>query len=239
MVSQAKTLVRHLFARCGFQIRAVGSPDSVRGLDLIHDARAILGDRSPVVLFDVGANVGQTIDQFRGAFVRGRIFAFEPSPATFQALRRKYGGIADVRLENVAFGDQEGTFPLHVTSDPVNDSLLRPVWIDEAQTVPVRVETLDGYCARNAVGEIDLLKIDTQGYDLHVLRGARDLLGRHRVRLFCVEINFCPMYDGQADLLGLLSFADPLGYRPVGFYEITYARNRPWFMNALFEYAGA
>jgi FkbM family methyltransferase len=55
--------------------------------------------------------------------------------------------------------------------------------------MPVSVRTIDDFCAEQAIAEIDLLKIDTEGYDLQVLEGARSLLTRGRVRFVYSEFN--------------------------------------------------
>lgn len=236
MLSSIKKAVRGILAQFGYVVRSVGHRSTLTGVDLFHDARALLGGKSDAVLFDVGANVGQTVQEFLATFHNPRILSFEPSPATFETLRAKYGGRSGICLENIALGDNDGTLPFHVTrGQSVNDSLLRPTWEPEAKEVPVRVETLDGYCERHGIEAIDLLKIDTQGNDLNVLRGAKRLLHERRIRLFSVEVLCTAMYDGQPGLVEIASFAEQASYRLVGFYELTYNANRLWYLNACFE----
>jgi FkbM family methyltransferase len=167
-------------------------------VDLLHDIRVLLDEKHPILL-DVGANIGQTIKEFLETFRTPRIFSFEPSPETFLLLRQNYAHLSNVQLENVALGDREGTLPFYVTKDySVNDSLLRPNWNSGAREVPIQVCTVDGYCNRLRIREIDLLKIDTQGNDANVLRGAPRMLKDGKIRLFYVEVMFTPMYEEQA-----------------------------------------
>ena len=63
--------------------------------------------------------------------------------------------------------------------------------------VPVPVTTLDSYVEGHGIRRLDLLKIDVQGYDLEVLRGASQLLTQHRVETILIEVNFIQMYVGQ------------------------------------------
>jgi FkbM family methyltransferase len=214
-------------------VRDVGR--GVSGVDLLHDAGILLRDVPAPVLFDVGANIGQTTLSMLEAFTAPRIRAFEPSPATFDTLRRNVSQRPGVTVEHLAIGDTRGKAPFHVTSQhSVNDSLLAPVWQAGGSVVDVDVDTVDGYCARSGVERIDLLKIDTQGFDLRVLHGARDMLASRRIRLYSCEANMRPMYEGQATLRELLQFADEVGYSLVGFYEQSYIGNQLSYLDGLF-----
>lgn len=205
----------------------------------MHDVRVVLQDKPSPTLFDVGANIGQTVDEFLATFRKPRIYSFEPSPGTFEALRLKYGSREGISLENIALDCHEGTRPFHVTRDhSVNDSLLRPVWNAGGEEVQVAVETLDGYAGRHGIQSIDLLKIDTQGNDLNVLRGAEQLLSKGRIRLFSIEVMFAAMYEGQPKLVDIMSFAERMRYELIGVYEQTYIGNRMNYFNACFGYAG-
>jgi FkbM family methyltransferase len=229
-----KEYLRWALYACGYAVRHVRH--GVGGIDLLHDADMLLGRKSDPLLFDVGANVGQTTLAMLHAFATPRIRAFEPSPATAATLRRAVAHRSEVVVESLALGDVVGTLPFHVTRDySVNDSLLRPYSDDGGSVVEVPVETVDSYCAQHGLDVIDLLKIDAQGYDVHVLRGARGLLERRQIRLYCCEANFENLYDGQATLREILAFADEVGYRLVGFYQQTYANDRLSYLDALFR----
>jgi len=202
---------------------------------LLHDARVLIGDRKGAVLFDVGANVGQTTRAMLESFRAPRIYAFEPSPTTFEALGKAVRCVPGVMVEPLAMGDREGMLPFHVTEGySVNDSLLTPTWKAGGSRIEVRVDTIDGYCGRMGIDSISLLKIDAQGYDLRVLQGSRAMLEARRVQLYSCEANFEHMYEGQATLRDLLAFAEEVGYRLVGCYEQTYIKNRLLYLDALF-----
>jgi hypothetical protein len=116
----------------------------------------------------------------------------------------------------------------------VNDSLLVPTWNAGGRVIDVPVNTVDNYCHQHRIESISFLKIDAQGYDLHVLRGARRMLDRRRIKLYSCEANFEYMYSGQATLRELLAFADEIDYKLVGFYEQSYVMNRLAYLDALF-----
>jgi FkbM family methyltransferase len=231
--SRLKRFIKSILGTLGYAVRGVGN--GVGGVELLHDARILLGDALGTVLFDVGANVGQTTRAMLDTFPSPRVFAFEPSPATFDSLRRALGGRPGVKVEALAMGSTEGKLPFHVTREhSVNDSLLVPAWQAGGSVVEVRVETVDGYCERAGLESIGLLKIDAQGYDAEVLRGARHMLDGRRIHLYSCEANFERLYEGQATLRDLLAFADEVGYQLVGFYEQTYLKDRLSYLDALF-----
>ena len=233
MIKQA---LQRLARRCGYVVWSVGSHGRIRGIDLLRDVHVLLAKNRPVTLFDVGANVGQTVAALLETFAQPRIYAFEPSPATFKALAATHGDNDCICLENIALGEQDGVLPFHVTKAcNLNDSILEPRWQAHAQIVPVQVKSLDRYCQDREIEAIDYLKIDVQGYDLAVLRGARRLLRDHRVRAFSVEITFASMYKNQPSYLDIFSFTDEVGYKPLGFYDQTCsADNELGYLNVLF-----
>jgi FkbM family methyltransferase len=233
MTGLLKQCIRRPIGALGYAVRDVGT--GVGGVDLLHDARTLLDGVESPVLFDVGANLGQTTQAMLEAFRSPQIYAFEPSPQTFASLQRTIAGRTNVRVEPLAMGETRDTLQFHVTRDySVNDSLLTPTWSAGGSIVEVGVETVDGYCARQRIDRIGLLKIDAQGYDLKVLKGARRMLEARNVTLYSCEANMTRMYDGQATLLELLIFAREVGYDLVGFYEQTYVKNRLSYLDALF-----
>lgn len=238
MLRVLKHVVRRTLGRFGYALRQSGYRGNIAGVDLIDDVHALLHGKSNAVLFDVGANVGQTLGAFLDIFSSPRIVSFEPSPVTFESLRKQYGDRSGIQVENIALSDREATQDFYVTRTwSVNDSLLRPTWNDDTTAVSVRVETLDGYCQRQGIDMIDFLKVDTQGNDLNVLRGAQGLLSSGSIHFVAVEVLFMSMYEQQPRLADFLAFADTAGYRLVGFYEQTFVDNQLNHLNALFERA--
>ena len=92
------------------------------------------------------------------------------------------------------------------------------------------VETVDAYCAGRAIRGIDLLKIDTQGYDLEVLRGAKEILPH--VRLVLAEWTFRPLYQGMAEPDAIYRHLIDRAFRLVGIYHW-------WYSNGLADCADA
>jgi hypothetical protein len=85
--------------------------------------------------------------------------------------------------------------------------------------VRASVVRLDDYAGRAGIGRIDLLKIDTQGYERQVLKGAEGLLARNRIDAVLVELNFVPLYEGQVWAHELIGLLQGHSFYLVDFYE--------------------
>jgi FkbM family methyltransferase len=155
--------------------------------------RAMLPDCRVAV--DVGANRGQWIEVALTLNPALEMHAFEPSPATFALLAaRPLPG--HVTLNQCALGDRiEQRELFEYGGEPTSDlrSLYRRAGAQDYKigepsgSDPVTVTTLDAYCAEHAIEAVDFVKIDTEGHDLRVLEGARDLLARRALRLVQFE----------------------------------------------------
>jgi FkbM family methyltransferase len=216
-------------------------PGTVTGAELEHDLRALVGHDAPVCL-DVGANEGQTIALFQRVFSGPHIHAFEPSRKTFEQLAlRQFGdrvslhnyAMAErpVRRELIRYASSDLSSFLPLASDAENR--FREMPIDTTEIVDVR--TVDAFVAEAGLTVVDLLKIDTQGTDLDVLRGASAALQSGIVRHVMVEINFVRMYEGQNDALDVVQYLRARGLHLVDFYEKVYQANTLAWCTALFS----
>lgn len=167
--------------------RALGLP-----LTSLHSQWSILTPIGPVfhdhVLLDIGAHHGWFFHCWKNWSPGARIYAFEPYPPAFDKASALYGADADTHIYPEAVGAETGKRRLNVLEQsPVSNSLLEPdesAWRDVAfrhgdiSTVDVNVTTIDDIVGREKLGGVYLLKIDTQGFEMEVLRGAADSLPR-------------------------------------------------------------
>lgn len=136
--------------------------------------------RAGGVALDIGANVGAyalLLGQWVGE--GGRVFAFEPEPAIFQGLSRHVdlNGLASiVRPVNAAVGEHEATAPL-IVSGTAGESRLAGAGDAGATTVDAVVTSIDRFCAAERLAP-DFIKVDVEGWELAVLRGARETIRR-------------------------------------------------------------
>jgi len=204
------------------------TPTRVRGFDPILDIAAILKQQETPTIVDVGANRGEMVSLFLRAFPKARIIAFEPYWPCYEMLKSKFASAPTVTIEHAALGSSPGRQRLNVFSgDNMNsflelatgpDSTIHEKFVSTGVEETV-VHTLDSFCDRHQISAVDILKIDTQGFDLHVLQGAAGMLSQRRVGVVILEINFVPMYVGQPNFIEIHGLLCALGYRLVGLYN--------------------
>ena len=169
------------------------------GVNALQDIRTLLASVPFPTVFDVGANVGQSVTAFRELLPCSILHSFEPGPTAFRQLEANTLGLENVQLVNAGVGSVTGTQLLIENDHSDMSSLLRPAeaaWGSIVGETEVAITTLDDYCRAAGVDRIDLLKIDTQGYELEVLRGAASLMDAERIRLVYMEVTFSDMYEG-------------------------------------------
>ncbi len=211
------------------------------GYDLIHVNRnhptieshlkRLLAHLEINLVIDVGGNTGQFGRMLRETGYKGRIASFEPIPDCCRAIT----SIADDRWEvhPFALGAETGTQKLHVTRASAFTSFLPPSEYASkirAQQVPV-VDELEVPVKRlddifdsliQSVSHLPprvFLKMDTQGYDIEVFKGAGRCLDN--IAGLQSEISIVPLYDGMPDYVSALSVFREAGFEITGLYPVT------------------
>jgi FkbM family methyltransferase len=222
-----KDQIIHLLKKIALSRGYIVSQSQRLGLDLFQDiSRLSAAWGTPVsTVFDVGANRGQTALELLTHCPTAHIFSFEPHPNTFAQLLTTIGTRPNFTATNTALGATPGTLPMTIYDlDCVNT--LRPGFhatgrFQATDSIDVPVTTLDLFCATHAIATIDLLKIDTEGFDLMVLHGARDLLARRSITFVYVEFNDLDITgdDSGSSLLAIDAHLRPFGFRFIATYN--------------------
>lgn len=139
------------------------------------------------IIFDVGANIGYYTIQFAQK-TDGKVYAFEPMNYQFNSLLKN---IELNELKNVypikkIVSDYEGNQRIYFSGMDNTAASSLVVKSDEYEDVPSI--TLDKFCNKNDVQSIDLLKIDVEGYELHVLKGLSEMLYTNKIEHMFIEI---------------------------------------------------
>jgi FkbM family methyltransferase len=234
-----KNVLKRILSSAGYDIKRrktkrVSADDF--GLNAFRDMQRLSKASPGLTIIDAGANEGQTINEFRNEFDHPIIHAFEPGPV-FIKLRKQTLGIPDLHLNNFALGSKAGEMDLTENEYSSMNSLLEPgadSWGVTRKTQKVAVQTLDDYCARKRLTHIDILKSDTQGFDLEVVKGASQLLTQNRVHLIYMEIIFSDMYKGLPSLDEIYRFMTDHGFRLVSFYQFFFQHDCAAWTDALF-----
>lgn len=151
----------------------------------------------PFTIFDVGANVGDYTTAVLKTFGPvNRVVSFEPSNMAYETLKVIANGHTNITAENIGLGDEETTRPLYSDSDASGLSSLYKrrldhfnILMDRAEMV--RIRTLDNYCKENHISRVHLLKLDVEGHELSVLRGADSMLRQGAIDFIQFEFGGC------------------------------------------------
>ena len=162
---------------------------------------------SPVI-FDVGANVGDYSLLVHSIIPSARIYAFEPAAPVHQQLTGRLSALgngANVAAFNLGLSDEEKTVDLHsytVEGEAVSlissiDRRLptQVVQVEVSDTEKIEVRTLDSFCAAENIERIDFLKLDVEGHEVAVLRGARAMLDRGAISMIQFEFGPANIYS--------------------------------------------
>jgi FkbM family methyltransferase len=179
-------------------------------------------------LIDAGANKGQFSLVARGERGDVRIIAFEPLKRPHRIYSSLFAGDKSVTVVNAALGAEAGEADIHVSRSDDSSSLL-PIGRLQCQIFPgteevgkehIRVMRLDE--AVDAVGLAHplVLKMDVQGFELEVLKGAEKSLPY--IDGIYVELSFVPLYEGQPVAHEVIKWLDERGFFLAGVYHVAY-----------------
>lgn len=164
-------------------------------------------DVNNIVLFDIGANVGQTIKKMKMVFPSSKIYAFEPSRNCYEVLK-KNSSDKNISINNKAVGSGNGKIKFNDYSWSALNSILKRSFgtAQIIDTYDVDLISIDSFCKENNISKIDFLKTDTEGYELEVLKGASNMMDNNKIQFVYVEIFFKENYIGQSSFGDIYNF---------------------------------
>jgi FkbM family methyltransferase len=195
--------------RAGFDVVRYGR------LAAVEERVAFLANRIGLhSILDVGANVGQFRNKVRSFSYQGRVISFEPQQAAHRQLVQSAGDNPGwIIYPRCALGDVAGTAQINLAGNSQSSSLL-PMCERHIEASPetryvgveqVPVKTLSQVFADDPklFAGRHVLKMDTQGYELNVLKGAEDILGQ--IDIVMLEASLVTLYDGEPSVVALLN----------------------------------
>ncbi len=131
-----------------------------------------------MVVFDVGAYIGQFALLAARLTERLRVFAFEPTPSVFAQLQRnvQLNRCDNVSCENVALSNADGTAQFYFYPNSADQNSLKPLTDDWVNSVEVKLQTIDSFVKQRALKRLDVVKVDVEGNELAALQGAAESL---------------------------------------------------------------
>lgn len=184
------------------------------------------------LIIDVGANRGQFAEKMLAMGFKGQILSFEPTRATFDLLASRAKAHKHWTCLHLALGDARGELTINCHRDDSLNSFLksntlaktRYEGMDNAtETVAVhRLDTVMGEMVAKGLLSSDFrafLKLDTQGFDLKVIDGARGILSN--VHILQTEASVNPIYEGMPDYRETIQAAHEHGFKPASFVTVS------------------
>lgn len=176
-------------------------------------------------VIDVGAHQGEFSSAIRALLPDARIYAFEPLPDCCKILSQRLGANRPGQAFPLAIGRQPGAVTIWRCKYPKSSSVLPMAelhrasfpWTAENTPLTVEMNSLDSFDGQLRLAARVLLKIDVQGYEAEVLRGARNLL--ERIDFVLLEISFRPLYEGQASFKEIYELLQNAGFSYSGNLE--------------------
>lgn len=148
------------------------------------------------IVFDVGANKGDYTSYIHSSNNRIQLHCFEPSPEAWKKLKRlEIKG--KIFVNRVALGSKEGYAYLHFTKGKSEHGSFYEIHDGQRRfsREKVKVTTLDNYCNSRKITKIYLLKIDTEGSEMEILKGAKKMIHKNSIDLIQWEYGFATMYS--------------------------------------------
>lgn len=136
-------------------------------------------------MIDIGAHQGWYMRLLARNAPRGRVFAFEPDPRTFQYLSRNTDGLSNVVPFNVGIGAKDGSATLWRGSASNLNSMVRRV----GKPLEIPMWTLDGFCLAQGLDRVDFVKCDVEGGEVSVLQGGRRVLSGPNPPIWMIEVS--------------------------------------------------
>lgn len=217
-------MISHLLNKYGYEcIRKKKSPSLKSHLFNLIDQYLI------DVVIDVGANHGQFGKLLRSIGYQGEILSFEPTKKSFEILSEASGTDGRWKVYPLALGDKKKSEKINVFASSDFNSLLHPNHMGQAtfnsklkklHTESINIETLNNVLTQHALrGKRIFLKMDTQGYDLNVFKGA----SKYYSSISCLlsEISFQSIYQKMPGYHETIGFYESKGFSVSGLYPVS------------------
>lgn len=230
MLKTFKKILKKTIWHLGFEVRKINKEVLYMSFDDIY--RAKIKVKSPVI-FDIGANQGQSIERFKKIFPDANIYAFEPIKFEYEKLKEKYQNNNNITLINCALGEKSEFKDFFITAKTGNSSFNKvksgTKWLETRskqynttknnyinKIEKVKIMTLDEYCSINQIQNIDLIKVDTQGYEDKVLEGSLEMLSKDAISVIESELMLDNVYEKYLNFSDLEKHLIPKNFRLVG-----------------------
>lgn len=231
-----KNIINKFAHKFGFEIHGVGYMEKLRNSNPDKNAYLIqseLLNGDAKIIFDVGANRGNTALEYRHYFPNSIIHSFEPFPDSYKEFESLHNRDNKIILSKCALSSEEGTAILNINKSVDTNSILQSKKLgatsdkscESIGEIEIPTMTLDKYCQNNNISKIDILKIDVQGFEIEVLKGSFELLMKRDIGLIYLETYFKQQYVDQPLFQQIAQLLYEYNYTLQDIYDPYYASN--------------
>ena len=221
-----KTFIHKLFSLFGYKIT---KSDSYLANSSNYIVSNLFNKDFQLIIFDIGANVGQSAEKYSSLYKNATIFSFEPALKEYEILKTK--NIKNLKPFNIGFSNRKTQENFFVNQASATSSLLplsekaEKVWqnnqLKNIDMITCDFDTLDNFCNDMNIKNIDFMKIDTQGSEYLVLDGAKELLSKKVIRNIQLEVILGDTYKGQKTIGYYMNLLENYGYKLKAISDIT------------------
>ena len=207
-----------------------------------------------IIFFDIGAHHGESIKIFSNNFNLKEIHCFEPSPYNFEILSKnikKYNFKINVNLNNIGVGSEKKSVFLNQTEESSSSTIntfnknsnylkkkLKILNINNLneyyKKISINLISLDEYIEKNNINEIDIIKIDTEGFEFDVIKGLS--LKNKLIKFIYFEHHYDDMIEKNYTFKDINSILTKFGFKKVFKSKMYFRKSFEYiYKNTLFE----
>lgn len=224
-----KKILRNLFALFGVQISRINK-NSVNDA-FVMQKHLTKDTHKELIIFDVGAYDGGTSLEYKNIFPNSKIYSFEPFPDSFSKLVKNTSRYKDIIAINKGIGEKDGIAKFNSNSSAPTNSLLdthesgSTIWgtdlLNTAKKIAVELTTIDSFLEIHNIAKIDILKMDVQGAEYMIMKGAKKTIERGLINMVYTEIITLPTYKEQLNFDEMVNLMRNFGFTLFNFYNFS------------------
>ena len=197
----------------------------------------------PSIIIDVGAHHGETIELFKSNLEIKKLYSFEASPNNFKILEEKINRIDKknvTEIYNMALGENNTTGFINETKETSSSTInninlkskyfkrkLKVLNIKKGENffskVPIKIITLDRFIKENNIDKIDMLKMDTEGYEFSVLKGVE--INHHKIKFIYFEHHYDDMIKKNYKFSDINRILIKYGFKKISKYKMIFRKS--------------
>ena len=196
--------IKKILSFSGYELRGIKPIVAHNNYNAIHKflISEVLKCEEPVI-FDVGANDGESIERFKKIFSKSKIYSFEPDDNAFQRLKKNYYNKENIEIFDFGISNRDGNQQFYSYDHDKISSLMRldansklfksrkiakNSGEDFEKLKDIKILKLDSFVKDKNIPRINILKIDVQGYEPEVIEGAKYLIENNKIDIIEMEI---------------------------------------------------